>query len=66
VCDAGVTKEGTFYVTCPSENEVGEHPELSVSIYFGKTIVEVQAEGQNFGEGKKIKMPPVRFEKALE
>lgn len=66
VCEAGVTKEGTFLVTFPSENELGETPEVSVSLYFGRTLIEVEAEGLNFRKGEKFKMPPVRFEKTFD
>ncbi|CAM6111814.1 unnamed protein product [Calypogeia fissa] len=65
VCDPGVTKEGTFEVAFPSENELGEMPEILVSIYFGRTLIEVEAEGQNFSSVEKFKMS-VTFEKTFE
>ncbi|CAM6108423.1 unnamed protein product [Calypogeia fissa] len=65
VCDPGVTKEGTFQVAFPSENELGEMPEILLSIYFGRTLIEVEAEGQNFRSVEKFKMS-VTFEKTFE
>ncbi|CAM6117500.1 unnamed protein product [Calypogeia fissa] len=65
VCDLGVTKEGTFQVAFPSENELGEIPAILVSMYFGRTLIEVEAEGQNFSSVEKFQMS-VTFEITFE
>lgn len=66
VSDRGVTKEGNFLVTFPSQNELGEVPQVLVSMFFGRTLIEVEAEGLNFGNGEKFKMANVRFERSFE
>ncbi|CAM6113809.1 unnamed protein product [Calypogeia fissa] len=66
VTDSGTQKEGSFTVKHPSRNELGQEPKVEVSMYFGRTTIEVKAVGENFGEGEEFAMPPVTFESSFQ
>lgn len=66
VTDPGVKEEGSFMVHLPSRNAFRGQFAIKVSMYFGRTTIEVKAEGENFGDGELFTMPPVTFERAFE
>jgi hypothetical protein len=62
VTDPGVQLEGVFEMQVPSGLDLGFMPEVEMSIFFGRSEIQVTAIGLNFGSQKK-EMLPVKFER---
>lgn len=59
----GVTKEGAFVVDMSDgAEELDRERQVRVTMYFGRSTVELKAQGVNFGENKVHEMLPVRFD----
>lgn len=64
---ANVTKEGTFVVDMSDgAEELNRERQVKVTMYFGRSTVELKAQGVNFGENKVHEMLPVRFDGDFE
>jgi hypothetical protein len=61
VTDPGVKREGSFEVACPSYHELGFWPSVEVSMFFGRTEIQVSAVAENFN-GEKKEMLPIKFD----
>ncbi|KAG0579312.1 hypothetical protein KC19_4G089700 [Ceratodon purpureus] len=61
VTDLGVETEGSFKIDCPSYNELGVWPSVEVSMFFGRTEIQVSAVAKNFDSEKK--QIPVKFDR---
>lgn len=62
-----VIKEGTFVVDMSDgAEELDRDRQVRVTMYFGRSTVELKAQGVNFGENKVHEMLPVRFDGDFE
>ncbi|KAG0580943.1 hypothetical protein KC19_4G212100 [Ceratodon purpureus] len=61
ITDVGCKKEGHFSVKIPSEEELGFVPKVEISMFFGRSEIEVTAVGKNFDSEKRSKFP-VKFQ----
>ena len=62
-----VTKVGTFVVDMSDgAEELDRERQVRVTMYFGRSTVELKAQGVNFGENKVHEMLPVRFDGDFE
>lgn len=61
ISDAGAKKEGKFTTKIPTEEALGFLPKVEVSMFFGRSEIQVTAIGKNF-DSEKEGMLPVKFE----
>jgi len=61
ISDVGSVKEGTFTIKIPTQKELGFMPKVEVSMYVGRSEIQVTAVGKNF-TGEKNGMLPVQVE----
>ncbi|CAK9860360.1 unnamed protein product [Sphagnum jensenii] len=60
--DEGTVLEGTMVVDMSKNLEPGKDRKVEVSMFFGRTSIEVKAHGINFGDHKGHCMLPVNME----
>ncbi|KAJ7547735.1 hypothetical protein O6H91_08G101400 [Diphasiastrum complanatum] len=61
--ESGAKKEASFKITFPSMLSLGKPPEIEVSMYFGRSTIEVSARVTNSGNDEKASILPVKFER---
>ena len=62
VTDPDLKKEGNIVIQCPNFYDRGFWPSVEVSMFFGRTEIQVTAKGTNF-DNYKNEMLLVKFER---
>ena len=57
----GAKGEGSFELDISSRMELDKEREVEVTMFFGRSSIEVIAQGKNFASGKTLHIIPVTF-----
>ncbi|KAJ7191515.1 hypothetical protein O6H91_Y179200 [Diphasiastrum complanatum] len=65
ITDDAAELEGKFMISINSQSSLGTTPKIAVSMFFGRSHIQVAAKRLNCGDIEELSMLPVRFSRDL-